>query len=239
MPRPQYTQEELTQLANQYQMQAYPYIDQLVAQLYELEQDETRPQGSPAYLARKAHLNSQIYLMTQYAMDARQNIEQGYPPKFHADSIRNLSNRLMEDPVYAQAMMEHTYVPADNQLLERETLHAFREEMDAAVPASFRSLPSAERISRRYNRARHLRPGLDDHREDYVDITRDTYKVTPERTLQDEYDAALNTMRQITDARLANGQFTQEQRRAYSDAFVRAVALQSFMLRDPAGAPQA
>ena len=359
MPRPQYTQEELTQLANRYQMQAYPYIDELVAQLYELEQDETRPQGSRAYLARKAHLNSQIYLMTRYAMDARQNIEQGYPPKFHADSIRNLSNRLMEDPVYAQAMMEHTYEPADNELLERNNLHDFRAEMDEAVPASFRSLPvaddvlpaedrasraityrqvlaeleatgtgyyvpgwtrgrnsesfenvktelrrqislleggmplssadddrmiqlldtysngkhsnrtrrfgntrsksmlkvyaeiirhpapraegvpplpSAERISRRYNRARHLRPGLDDHREDYVDITRDTYKVTPERTLQDEYDDAVNTMRQITDARLANGQFTQEQRRAYSDAFVRAVALQSFMLRDPAGA---
>ncbi len=94
MPRPQYTQEELTQLANRYQAQAYPYIEGLGAQLYELDHDETRPQGSRAYLARKAHLNSQIYLMTRYAMDARQNIEQGYPPKFHADSIRNLSNRL-------------------------------------------------------------------------------------------------------------------------------------------------
>ena len=68
MPRPQYTQEELTQLANRYQAQAYPYIEGLVAQLYELDHDETRPQGSRAYLARKAHLNSQIYLMTRYAM---------------------------------------------------------------------------------------------------------------------------------------------------------------------------
>ncbi|MBR3719657.1 MAG: hypothetical protein IKN20_07340, partial [Firmicutes bacterium] len=127
MPRPAYTNEQLTQLTNQYQQAAYPYISGLLDELADLENDEARPVGSPAYRAKKAHLNSQVYLMTQYAMDARQNIALGYPTKFHPASFQALSNRMLEDPEYARIMMEHTFEQPENELLERQSLHAFRE----------------------------------------------------------------------------------------------------------------
>lgn len=359
MPRPQYTDNQITELTHAYQAAAYPYVSRLLEQLEDLEHDETRPAGSQGYLARKAHLNSQIYLITQYAMDARQNIALGYPTKFHADSFRNLSNRMMEDPVYRNTMANLTFEQPDLGLQERFALHNFREQVDAALPENYRNqplaedvlpdadrstravtyrqvlqeleatgtgyyvpgwtrgsnsqefenvktelrrqiamleggmplssadddrmiqlldtysngkhssrtrgfgntraksmmkvyaeiathpapraadaqpLPTAQEISGRYNNARHLDPQQDANHEDFVDITRDTYRVTPERTLQQEYDAAVQTMRQISDTRLANGGLTAQQRQAYSDALMRAVALQSFMIRDPAGA---
>ena len=358
MPRPAYTNEQLTQLTNQYQQAAYPYISGLLEDLADLENDPERPVGSPAYRAEKAHLNSQVYLMTQYAMDARQNIALGYPTKFHPASFQALSNRMLEDPEYARIMMEHTFEQPENELLERQSLHAFREELDEALPERYRNrplaadvlppqgrssraivyrqvlneldatgtgyyipgisrgsnsesfenvktelrrqialleggmplssadddrmiqvldaysnrkydtrtrgfgntrarsiqkayaeiarnpapraanaqpLPTAQEISSRYNNARGLDPQRHANHVDYVDLTRDDYRVTPARTLQDEYNAAVARMRQITTSRMSGNPYVPAQQTAYANALMRAVCLQTLMIRDPAG----
>ena len=359
MPRPQYTPQELQQYTWNYQVNAYQYANQIVSQLISLDEDEDIEQGSEEYLQQKATLNSLLYQTVDYALNAQQRIEAGYPVQFSSRAIRRISDRMMQDPVYNQTMRQAQFVEPQEDLRLRNQQHAFHEEVTVALPNSMKpsllaedplpdadrarravvlrqvlkdfeetgtgyylpgirrgsnsqsfenvktelrrqiamleggmplssadddrmigllntysdrkrsgrtrafgnvrqkgiqqlyaeytqhpapraanapAYPTAQQISQQYNQAR----GLDDpryaNREDYVDLTREAYRVTPERTVGQEYNSVVAQMRQMTNARAAgNGLMTEEQQAQYQDLVLRAAALNTIILLDPAG----
>ncbi|MCR4723980.1 MAG: hypothetical protein K5772_00945 [Clostridia bacterium] len=96
--------------------------------------------------------------------------------------------------------------------------------------------PTPDQISAQYNRARGLDGEQFRGREGYVDLGSEAYEVHPAVTVRQEFNTILGHMRTMTnERRTSNLPLTEEQRALYLDFSLRAAALQTIMIRDPAG----
>ncbi|MBP5749547.1 MAG: hypothetical protein J6X24_02025 [Firmicutes bacterium] len=144
MARPNYNPQQLRELTQRYQMASYRYATQIMQQLNEMEyavEEGELDANSAEYQDRKAQLNSLLYLTVRNAMDAQSNISQGYPTRFSSQNIEAMSKRMMQDPAYAEVMKTQPVAVPEEPLLWRNTQHAFRESVDAALGENYRPQP--------------------------------------------------------------------------------------------------
>ena len=367
MARPNYTEQDLTRLTNQYQADAYIYASALMRELAKVEMAaiDGSIERNEEYLKRTDNLKSYIYLTVQSAQDARTHIAQGYPTTFSRRNIGAMSDRLMQDPVYANTMRAQEMPTLNDPFDLRNAQHEFRERVDEALGDNYQpqtieadALPDNDRARRtvvlrqvlkeleatgngyyvggifrsisrgsnsrefenvktevrrqlamlegnmplgaadddkmmrvldaysdrkkstrtrgfgatrqnnvlklyaeytqhpaprprnnaplhtpqeietQYNEARRL-DDLDVNRDEYVSFAREEYTQMPGRTVRQEYDDCVQTLRELTNRRRANlasnTPLTIAQQRTYRENALRAVALQQIMVRDPAG----
>ena len=157
MPRPNYNEEQLRELTQRYQAASYTYAGAIMDQLAEMEEqvdDGELDANSQEYQAKKANLNSLLYLTVRNAMDARDHIAQGYPPRFSQRNIEAMSGRMMQDPTYADYMKTHTFEVPDQPLAWRNAQHEFRTETDQQLGANYQSQTVGEDALPQEDRAR-------------------------------------------------------------------------------------
>ena len=155
MARPNYTNEELTALTRQYQMAAFGYAGAIMQQLSQMEDDEEADHNSPEYLKKKADLNSLLYQTVDLAVNAMDNIAGGYPPIFSQANVGAMSDRMMQDPVYAETMRNQTVEVPLEPLQWRDAEHEFRNTVNEALGPNYRreiieadTLPQQDRARR-------------------------------------------------------------------------------------------
>ncbi|MBR5642403.1 MAG: hypothetical protein IKW92_09775 [Firmicutes bacterium] len=154
MPRPNYSQEQLRELTRNYQAAAYRYAGAIMDELERLDEDEELDRNSAEYRNRKAELNSCLYLTVQNAMDAQAHIEQGYPRQFSSKSIEAMSDRLMKDPAYAEAMQTQPVELPLNRMERRNAQHAFRDQIDQQLGDRFQPQTIDQDVLPQQDRAR-------------------------------------------------------------------------------------